>query len=133
MSINNSYSKIPLAAILQTIPRSGLKWFLFHFYGRAMSPLGMSVPEFEEFVHSSPGGIEMNWDELAALANGIIETYDCLVVAASPSMRPQKSDILQNNYTDCQIVINGFDSTDWTISAQDEQLLGKIATAFQNG
>lgn len=127
-SSRSNGSLIQLTDFLQTIPENNFIWAILDFYGIGNAPNGLLMEDFETLVRSKSQGFIMNWAELQEFAGSLEQTYDCLIVAAKSLdfISSEKSE--KENFKNCEIVIEAFDSTEWLIWARNAELMEKFST-----
>lgn len=127
-------SCVQLADFLGKVPDNNWIWSVFNFYGHfnKEGPMlsGVSYEEFEALTHSEPIGYIMEWFELKKFANSINQTYDCLAVAAQELQDISGDGLDKNSYSSCEVVIEAFDSTEWSVWARDKKLMQNLVSAF---
>ena len=126
-------SSIELKDLLSRIPENRWVWAILDFYGIGEAPNDLSMEDFETAVQTEPDGFIMTWQELKEFSSRLNQTYDCLIVASSslgdlPSDRSAKE-----NFCGCDVVIEAFDRTEWSISIRDPVLLKKFSDAGTEG
>jgi len=113
---------VTLQAILQRLPRNDLLWRVLHFTGVGQAPEALPMQAFEDAVRSSPDGYSFTWDKLRAFASEMEQVWDCLIVASQPQILLSRDSIDAGDFSDCEYVIDAFDSTEWKVGAKDESV-----------
>lgn len=127
-SFREDGSIIQLIELLEVIPNNQHIWSILYFDGTGMMPNDLSVDEFADLVRAKPNGLIMTWTELRYFARSLTQTYDCLIVAAK-SMRDISDDkSLRENIDNCTVVIEAFDSSEWSIWACDPQVMSRFVS-----
>jgi hypothetical protein len=86
------------------------------------------MPDFEAEIAARSGYL-VEWEALRAFAGGIIETWDCLIVALDPDDLRSLSELEASDFSGCRLVIEGVDSTEWRIRSIDADLVESIRRA----
>ena len=118
-------SKISLEELLTVVPGSQWTWYVLDFYGSGCAPGDQTMTSFEDEVRSSDNGVAMTWTELNDFAHGLDQTIDCQIVAATqyPVSRER---VGRRDFCEYEMVIDGFDSTEWAVWARDESVSDRI-------
>ncbi len=122
---------VQLAELLKMIPNNNWSWRVLDFDGMGILSINMSMEEFEERVRSTPTGYRLSWRELKIFAEKLEQTWDCLIVAVESESDLVAEELSTDNFDRCLVVLRAFDSTSWSVSARDMQLLKKF-TKFSN-
>jgi hypothetical protein len=117
---NKSYTS--LKDILNILPENNWTWSILDFDGIGKMPQDMSIDEFIELIKKNPSGLMMSWEELKNFSNSIEQTFDCLIVAVLSMEKLDGSKFIRDNFSDCLVVINAFDSSEWTVSIQENSV-----------
>lgn len=88
----------------------------------------MDMQDFETLARLNSLGFQMTWGELKDFAIHVDDTYDCLIAGAESPSDFFKDKSERENFSTCEIVIEAFDSGEWSMWARDE----KIMAAFTN-
>ena len=91
--------------------------------GRA--PQGLTMEAFDDLIRAAPNGFPMTWQELSSFAENIDDLNECLIVGVHPGQVIDAERVLAEHWEDCCCVIEGFDSSTWSIivggdTAQEE-------------
>lgn len=81
---------------------------------------------FEEITHASPMGFALTWEELIAFAEGITQTYDCVIVGARQLVSWTPDCLETPDSASFKIVLSAFDSTEWSVWTENVPLRKKI-------
>jgi len=119
---------VDLPDILSVITLHDRIWRIFFFHGMGIAPKGMTMQEFEKLCRTT--GYSMEWEELKQFAENIKQTWDCLVVASSPDDKRTRQEFLDSDFAETDLVIEGFDSSTWTVRSNDQALLQKLSVKF---
>lgn len=121
---------VQLAEVLAAIPENDFVWSIIEFNGMGKAPGNLSMDDFEEQVRSKPGGLTMSWNELKKLSDGFDQTIDCLIVGARTSLDILSACKSGDDFSSCEVVLNAFDSTEWSVWAADPELMERLATVY---
>ncbi|NJO16603.1 MAG: hypothetical protein HC877_12930 [Thioploca sp.] len=127
-SFRQNGSIIQLADFLSKIPENGWIWTVLDFYGIGNAPNDLSMEEFEVLVRSKSKGFIMKWSELRTFSNSLIQTFDCLIVAAKSVQDISTNKLAKENFSNCEIVIEAFDRTEWLVWARDPNVMASMLT-----
>jgi hypothetical protein len=119
-------SVLQLADILSAIPENDWIWAILDFYGVGAVPNKLPIEDFENRVRSAPQGILMPWSELKKFANSLHQTYDCLIIAAKSSQDISSDKSVKENFSKCEVVVEAFDCTEWSVWARDKDLMRQL-------
>ena len=108
---------VTLRQVLDKLPANDLRWHVLDFEGIGTAPDNMTMDEFEHAVQASPEGCSLSWDKLLTLANGIEQTWNCLIVGCPPDAPILVQHLRAEDFADCRYVVQAFDSTEWSIGA----------------
>jgi hypothetical protein len=112
---------ISLKDILAALPDNEWTWALVFFYGIGTAPANLTMLQFEEKVRKSTLGVRFSWQEIKRFAEGLDETYDCLLAAIpAPESFLDAQAIRNENYGGTKLVIEGFDSSYWNVVLNDD-------------
>lgn len=121
---------VQLAEVLAAIPENDLVWSILEFNGMGAIPDSLSMDEFEELVRRKPGGLIMSWSELKKLASGIYQTIDCIIVGAKTERDILNAHKAGDDFSSCEVLLNAFDSTEWSVWARDSEVMEMLATVY---
>lgn len=121
---------IQLIDFLSVIPENNWVWVILDFYGAGNAPCGLTMEEFETLVRTKSGGVIMTWLELNDFAKTLGQTYDCLIVATKSTQNISEDRSVKENFSSCEIVIEAFDSTDWSFGCVDDLLIHMLEQKF---
>lgn len=113
---------VQLTEIISMIPENDLVWSILEFNGIGEAPNEISMDEFENIVKNKQSGIVMSWRELKFFSNKIYQVIDCIIVGGKDlhCFHLQKNEDL---FTRCDIFLNVFDSTEWSVWARDINIM----------
>ena len=118
---------VTLRQVLEELPTNDLQWHVLDFEGVGTAPDGMTMEAFEHAVRAAPEGYSLSWDRLLMFADGIEQTWNCLIVGSQPNTVITAERIEAANFSGCCYMIQAFDSTEWSIGttsqAEDDQLV----------
>lgn len=123
-------SLVQLTDFLSAIPENNWVWAVLDFYGIGNAPNDLSMEDFEKLVRSKPNGVIMTWYELNNFASSLDQTYDCLIVAAKSPQNISKDRSAKENFSNCEVVIEAFDSTEWSVWTRDSEWMKRLATVY---
>lgn len=118
---------LQLADLLAALPDNDWSWSLLDFYGIGIAPDEMPMADFEEIVRSNPAGYLFSWQALKAFSLGLEQTYDCLLVAVTSENDLVPAELAVDNFERCEVVVQAFDSTEWSLGATDQKLLDNFS------
>ncbi|WP_311567541.1 hypothetical protein [Photobacterium arenosum] len=121
---------VQLAEVLAVIPENDLVWSVIDFNGMGEAPDNLSMDDFEELIRSKPGGLMMSWSELKKLSNGFSQTIDCIIVGAETDRDILNAHKAGDDFSSCEVILNAFDSTEWSVWARDSELMKRLATVY---
>jgi hypothetical protein len=121
---------VQLAEVLAVILENDLMWSMLEFNGMGEAPNNLSMDDFEELVRSKPGGLMMSWNELKKLSDGFSQTIDCMIVGAKTDRDILNAHKAGDDFSSCEVVLNVFDSTEWSVWARDAELMKRLATIY---
>lgn len=121
---------VQLAEVLAVIPENDLMWSMLEFNGMGEAPNNLSMDAFEELVRSKPGGLMMSWNELKKLSGGFSQTIDCMIVGAKTYLDILNAHKAGDDFSSCEVVLNVFDSTEWSVWARDAELMNRLANIY---
>lgn len=132
-AFRNDQSLVQLTELLAAMPANDWVWHILEFEGMGKAPNDLSMQAFEDLARLNPQGYVMTWAELQDFAKPLIQTIFCLIVAIKPSQTPPsiRAKALENDFNGFEVVIDGFDSTDWTISTRHPEIMAKLACDTQ--
>src|SRR5512146_415939 len=86
------YLSFDLREILTNIESIGptLHWYVMALEGRARPGSGISVVDLEREISAASHGKLLTWMELTKLADGLVQTINCVVVGARPNQEPPR-------------------------------------------
>jgi hypothetical protein len=114
---------VQLADVLSSIKTNDLVWSVQYLDSVGEPPEGIYLAELEEKAKADPEGVIISFTELEALAQSLHQTIDCLVVAAASKDKISGNKTEKESYTNCEIVIEAFDSTEWALWSKDPGLM----------
>lgn len=114
---------VGLDQVVSLLPVTALHWSILDFDGIGTAPDEMSMDEFQAVTHSTPGGYRLSWQDLRDFASRMEQTFECLIVGARVPSDFDASRFDKDDFRDCCIVLQAFDSTEWSVSAHDSNLL----------
>jgi len=120
---------VTLRQVLDTLPANDLRWHVLDFEGIGTAPGNLTMGEFEYAVRASPEGYSLSWDELLTFANGIEQTWNCLIVGRQPGAPVIAEHVRAEDFAGCRYVVQAFDSTEWSIGAANGMDVQAKATA----
>lgn len=128
--------------ILSIIKHRGneLVWSILEYDGfGGIAPNGMGLPEFEQLILSLNNGYFLSFNELQSFAESIIrttnmlvqpQTLNCLIVGAISTLEISNAiynkEIDKHIFNNCELVIEMFDSSEWTIGISDNIMIEKV-------
>lgn len=115
-------AKLNLDRVLSFIPDNDLFWSIRFFNGVGFCPFGLSMQEFEDSLINKPNGHLVSWDELKLFASKLSDTIDCLIIGAKTVEIFKGIDVKKQNFCKCDCVIDGFDSTDWSVRFDNKKM-----------
>ncbi|MBC6448486.1 hypothetical protein [Actinokineospora xionganensis] len=111
---------IRLCRVLATIPVNTWQWSMLDYDGVGRLPDGQP---YEQFVSSvRDGGYKFDWPTLTAFAVDLEQTIDCLVVAVHTWDGVAPDRVMADDYEQCLVAVEAFDSSTWTVSINDQAL-----------
>lgn len=119
---------VRLVELLAVIPQNDLVWSILEFDGLGDAPCGLSMEDFEGLVREKAGGFMVSWNELKLLSCGFLQEINCMVVGAKA-----ETDILsttEDDFSFCEVVLNLFDSTEWSVWARDTDVMKRFAVFY---
>lgn len=119
---------VQLAEVLAVIPENDLVWSVLDFSGIGQAPDNLSMDDFEELIRSMPGGLMMSWNELKKISDNFSQTIECIIVGAKTDLDILNAHKAGDDFSSCEVVLNVFDSTEWSVWARDSTLMEKLAT-----
>lgn len=122
-------SAVTLYELLSAVPDNIWNWFVLDFYGAGSAPGGRAMASFEEETRSHENGIPMTWTELNAFARAVDHTIDCLIIATVPGHDVSRERIDKQDFSGCEVVLEGFDSTEWTVWSRDSSVSDRVMKA----
>ncbi len=120
---------VTLRQVLDKLPANDLRWHVLDFEGIGTAPGNMTMDEFEHAVRASPEGCSLSWDRLLTLANGIEQTWNCLIVGRLPDAPIAAEHVRAEDFAGCRYVVQAFDSTEWSIGVANEMDVQAKTTA----
>ena len=121
---------VQLVEVLAVIPENDLVWAILEFNGTGKALDNLSMDDFEKLILSQPSGLVMSWDELKRLSNGFDQTIDCTIIGARTSQDILNARKAGDNFSLCEVILNVFDSTEWSTWACDSELMKNFATIY---
>ena len=88
--------------------------------GRA--PKGMTMRDFKSQIRTEINGYPMTWQELSPMSEAIEDLNECLIVGTFPGREIDAERVRAEEWDDCCCVIEGFDSSTWSIIVGDPQV-----------
>lgn len=110
--MSNSISKVTFSELLSKIPYNNFDWYIFEIEAVGVAPMGMSMPEFEEFVLKSSYGYNISWSELLSLSEAIYDINNLILVATT---NPVDFESLEKSPSTLKIKLEIFDSSYWEL------------------
>ncbi|SDH59710.1 hypothetical protein SAMN05192558_12147 [Actinokineospora alba] len=111
---------IRLCQVLATIPANTWQWSMLDYEGEGRAPGGQP---YEQFVSSvRDGGYPFDWPALTAFAADLGQTIWCLVVAVHTWDGVALDRVMADDYEQCLVAVEAFDSSTWTVSVNDQAL-----------
>jgi hypothetical protein len=104
-----------LSEILSAFPDNDFVWTIVEFFGTGRAPAGMSMPDFEDEVRSTPAGVGMTWPEFRRFSADLDQTFDCDVMA----FRAPGGVVGQSEMDAAVAKISAFDSSEWEIAVDE--------------
>lgn len=102
-----------------------------YFKGACKGSADATMLDFERAACALCDGYHLSWDGLLALASGIEQARDCLVVGSRREVPVQRDVIEENGFPGCDYVINAFDEAEWTIGTNAQQFLRDLEMLMQ--
>ena len=125
-------STISLAAILDLIGVNKFCWSILYIWAVSRQESGLNVLNLEEKTKRNTG-YQVEWDELVKISKNLDQVNECTIVAVNPSKQfPDRELPLDRLRELCDIVIEGFDSTVWEITVQNDELKRRLVKHFPN-
>jgi len=129
-SFRKNDSLVQLTDLLSVVPENNWTWAILDFYGIGHAPNNLSMDDFEKLVRSSPQGVFMTWSELNEFSNSLEQIYDCLIIAVKSPQDIRDDQLKKEIFDNCEVVIEMFDSTKWSIWAKEKALMKKILSVY---
>ena len=129
-AFRNNGIAVRLADVLAVIPENELVWSILEFNGMGEAPGNLSMDDFEEQVRRKPGGLMMSWSALKEISVGFHQTIDCIVVGAKTEQDILNAQMAGDDFSSCEIVLNAFDSTEWSVWTRDSELMRRFAAVY---
>ena len=126
-AVKNDGTLVQLDEILSLIPENRWIWSFIEFSGMGKAPQNLSMQEFENEVISRKNGYLMSWHELIDFSHLLNQTIDCTLVAVKMPDEIFIEEILHNNFHKCEMVIQAFDSTDWSVLAKNQKTIDALS------
>lgn len=123
-------SLVQLADFLSKVHENNWVWSVLDFYGIGNAPNSQPMEDFEDLVRSRPKGVIMTWHDMKDFANSLTQTYDCLIVAAKSLQLIPSDKLAKENFSDCELIIEAFDRTEWSVWARDKALMQNVKSAY---
>lgn len=127
-AFRNNGVPVQLAEVLAVIPENNLVWSILEFDGIGEAPNNLTMDEFEQLVRKRPGGLVMSWSQLRDFSERISQTIDCVVVGARSDRDILSARRAGDYLSSCEVVLEMFDSTEWTVWALDTGLMQRFAS-----
>lgn len=120
---------VQLTDVLAMVPDNDWTWSIIEFDGIGRPPDGLSMDAFEKTIRESPAGFTMSWSGVETFSQGLIQTIDSIIVAVENEEKIQK---IKGGtlFSLCEIVIDVFDSTEWSLWARDKELMERFGAFF---
>ncbi|NIF19982.1 hypothetical protein [Pantoea sp. Cy-639] len=128
---NKNGSKLSLGDVLEFMPDNSWSWYILDFYGMGCPPPGYTMESFEESIRSSDIGIAMTWSELVFFAHSLDQIIDLQIIAAKAETLTCRKEVEDKSSCNVEIVIEAFDSTEWSIWIRDTTIYDRIRSAIQ--
>ncbi|CAG9000311.1 MAG: hypothetical protein CENE_02306 [Candidatus Celerinatantimonas neptuna] len=129
-AFRSSGKAVQLSEILAVIPENNLVWSIIEFNGTGIAPFDLSMDEFEELVSNKPCGLTLTWNELKRISSGFYQTFDCLIVGAKTNKDISDALTIGDNFYVCDVLLNAFDSTEWSVWARDVELMKQFRAVY---
>lgn len=125
---NLDVSLIPnLIDVLLRIPSNNWIWAVFQFDGFGMAPDGLNMCDFQDGLESLEKGWVCRWDELLRFAQGVDHAHFCFVAAFNSFNDIKRPPVIDDDAPEgCIIALEAFDSSEWTIWTEDDELLWRF-------
>ena len=96
------------------------------FDGIGIAPNDLSMEQFIEQIQENATGFKMNWQQCLEFSSTLEQTFDCLLVAVNQLSDLKPEELSKNNFSNCLVLIEAFDSTEWSVL-----LLESLADLFE--
>lgn len=121
---NSDTHVIPnLIDVLGRVPPNNWVWSVLEFDGIGNAPDGLHMADFQESLSLLEKGWIVGWDQLVDFAKGIQQASWCFIVAVDSVEKLKKPIEVDEAPEDCIIALEAFDSSEWTIWSDDDELL----------
>lgn len=112
--------------VLLRVPANDWVWAVFEFDGFGIAPDGLNMCDFQDGLGSQGKGWVFSWNELLRFAQGVDHAHFCFVAAFDSVNDIQKPPAVDEAPEGCIIALEAFDSSEWTIWADDDELLWRF-------
>lgn len=92
---------------------------------------GWSIMELENKVNNTEDGIVMTWDEMYSFAATVFQVVDATIYGIDP-LEYKRCDGIGIKDMNKSIIIESVDSTLWSISFKNKELIKEFSKKFQN-
>lgn len=114
---------VTLSQIIELLPANNLTWRILDFEAIGEAPGGARMDAFENAVRAAPEGHPLTWKEFALFASRMEQVWNCLIVATEPLTAIDRTTLEDAGFPNCAYVIEAFDSSEWRLGAESENLL----------
>jgi YD repeat-containing protein len=123
-----------LKDILRALPKNAetAEWYILNLEGTG-EPLRNAEPllDLEKRIQSSKHGVKATWHTLNQLADRMVQTVNLSLVGLSPG-EPAPSLPVQVAYGGLFVSIEAIDSSLWTVSSNDKQVIDCLRRQFRD-
>ena len=117
---------VNLDSVLLNIQDNDFFWSILDFDGIGPFPNEMPIDEFCKKVLNQDHGFLFSWQELVIFSKIIYDCYNCIIVAVKNLEDLDRIKITNNNYENCMLVLELFDSTYWNINIKNNSFVKDI-------
>ena len=122
--------EIMLEEVLTVVPDNSWAWSLCDFDGTGIPPRNMTMKAFISLVTRSEYGYFFTWNELLNFARTVRDLHMCLLFAAKNTADLVFTDPDEADFDKAIMVIEGFDSTTWSIQSKQQDLVARFSSRF---
>lgn len=115
---------------LLPISRQELVWAILEM--EVVGKKGSNILAIEEKINNNPIGLILDWQQLVDLTELFFQEINIIVVACSDERLLPRLGRGEEYYSSCEIVIEGVDTTFWSVYARDAQDVEQLRKSYKN-